>query len=238
MQPQPQPIFDLVDFTVAIVAATLAFAFFLAGEILMRAYQRYIRHHNALCEIEDILWRQNNAVLTNKKRVANIRELAHGGSRFGILPLHLPEFGDDIGSDLLDLRIKNDVAELRYDVVGCNEQRRFLGVKYEYIEPLLEKDNTIPVFQREAPEIAKAYEKLSQDESEYIERATRMWSKVRLLLRARKSVASRVVGWCVRVVMASKPVELTEESIDAEIDRLEGELKESKADGHKEPEGP
>ena len=88
----------------AALVATLAFLFFLLGEVVVKAYERYKRHYNALVRLEILLNNTLQYASDNVRNIATMRIVVSKGHAIVHLPVRAP-LDPTIQSDLYDVRL-------------------------------------------------------------------------------------------------------------------------------------
>ncbi len=213
------------QFIVALIAATLAFAFFLAGELLTHAYDRYRRHHNALCALEKLMNSHVDTIDFYRKLIVGMREDVEAGRLIKSVPGRL-RIDDQVFSDLYDETLMNDYFVLRQTVGKINHWVETLNSSYElFAGRLLDGTFESEKYTKNVLTIVGGYENLTEELKDYCNDTKEFMAKVRLHLGEEKSLAWRVVQWTVRKIMMSpNPAQITAENIKSERDKMECEL--------------
>lgn len=118
--------------------AAFAFAFFLIGLTLQRAYERRSLHYNSLVRLERMLNIQLDQVHLIPIQVTEMIEPIAKGSVVVAIPRPILEL-DDLFIDLLDLDLTNALIEHRVSVQRVNDDIRnlreaYVAVKDRYLD--------------------------------------------------------------------------------------------------------
>jgi hypothetical protein len=212
-----------VDLVVSFAGAAAAFAFFILGQAMLRAYERRLVHYNGLARLERVLNLQLAQTCLVVEQIPQMRAPVSDGQLLAALPQPILE-PDDLFLDLLDIDLTNLLFDHQIAVQRANSDIRnirsaYSDLKNSYLGGSIGQD----VYVASAAMLVSKLEELAVGLSEHESLTLNLLSVIRLRLAEPRPLSFKVVGGLSRLRL--RP--LTAEAVARERAILESECAES-----------
>jgi hypothetical protein len=212
-------------FLTAFLGAALAFLFFLAGEVFVRAYERSRAHYNAVVKIEALMNELLDEVSILTNQLATYRNKIDEGKILTELPRLIRFDGATVRSDLYDLDLVNRFMSLTAGMRRLNNDIENIREAYSrladrYVDKILDEE----AYKKNARHIVEGSEKLANVlRTGFTEEIKDLLAVSRVHLAKPRPIGHRIVGEVVRALFIGQ-VKATDEERRRERESLEKEI--------------